>query len=1143
MSFKSIFKISPLFIFILLFCFINISCDNGKRKGDPKVLVFSKTSGFVHESIPDGIAAIVNLGSQNGFSVDTTTNADLFEEENLSKYSTVVFLNTTGDVFNHYQEAAFERYIQAGGGFVGIHSATDTEYGWGWYGKLVGGYFKSHPKIQEARFKVRDHECDACNFIENEIWTRTDELYNFKNMNEDVNVILTVDEGSYEGGENGENHPMSWYHEYDGGRAFYTALGHTKESYSEENYLNHILAGIKYAIGQNLKLNYAKAKTQIPPDGDRFSKKQLISGGFFEPTEMAVLPNRDVLIGQRRGEIYLYKHESEELSQVAFLDVYHSATVENVNAEEGLMGLQKDPDYANNNWVYVFYSPKGDEWVNRLSRFKFVNDQFDLQSEQVILDVESQREICCHTGGSIAFDSNGLLYLSTGDNSTPFDEPKAKFVNNGYAPLNDLPGKEQYDARRSSGNTNDLRGKIIRIKVNEDGSYDIPEGNLFPVGTEKTRPEIYTMGHRNPYRISVDPKNGYVYWGDVGPDARADDFEKRGPRGYDEMNQARQAGNFGWPLFIADNKAYFDYDYATGKSGVQFDPKAPINDSKNNNGLTELPPAQGAYVFYHYGNNDQITELESGGRNAMAGPAYYTDLFKGNNKNKLPDYYNGKVIIYDWIRGWMKAVTLFPDGTFNKLEPFAPHVEVNNLIDMEVAEDGTIYLLEYGTTWFAKNDDSGLGYIEYNGGNRPPVIKDFNVDKTSGPAPLTVSLTADAHDREKDNIKFRWDFGNDEIIETEESKITHTFEDEGEHKITVEVVDDKSASAKSKVITVVAGNTRPEIAIDLNGGNSSFYIPGLPINYAVSISDPEDGDGGIDGSKFHLAVDYLDGFDEASLTVGHQQISLVAQGENLTNSLDCRACHKVAEKSIGPSYSEIAEKYKEDKNAISYLQTKIIEGGSGVWGEVVMAAHPNLSKEEANQMALFILSLAEENNKKAYPMAGQITPDKSAAGKVMVLTASYTDKGGENSIPLTGIKTLALKSSTVPLGESVTSEGFRAIKFGDREMLISSKDGGWFAMENVDLKGIKSATITGGWREAPEVGMELELRLDSPDGQLIGKGKMPKPKKGSRGGQIPIQFNKPYDQMAGKLYFVYNPEEKDKSEQTVALFSVDFGAL
>src|SRR5690606_3021338 len=262
--------------------------------------------------------------------------------------------------------------------------------------------------------------------------------------------------------------------------------------------------------------------------------------------------------------LMLYKHESDTLEQVGFLDVYHQSGVPKVNAEEGFMGLALDPDYENNKFIYAFYSPI-DTSVNRLSRFVFDNGKLDKASEKVVLQFYSQRKICCHTGGSIAFGPNGLLYLSAGDNSTPFNQPTT-YKNDGFSPRDGRPGFEQYDARRSAGNTNDLRGKILRIKVKPDGSYEIPEGNLFPEGTAKTRPEIYVMGNRNPYRISVDQKTGYLYWGEVGPDANNDSLDTRGPRGYDEINQARKAGFFGWPFFVGDNYAYRAYDYATGQT-------------------------------------------------------------------------------------------------------------------------------------------------------------------------------------------------------------------------------------------------------------------------------------------------------------------------------------------------------------------------------------------------------------------------------------------------------------------------------------------------------------------------------------------------------------------------------------------------
>ena len=997
-------------ILVLMVGLILAGCGDGnqKREGKPKVLVFSKTSGWKHKSIPAGIAAIQKLGGEQGFEVDTTKNSELFNEDNLKQYSAIIFLSTTLNVLDAKQEAAFERYIQAGGGFVGVHAAADTEYDWGWYTKLVGAQFRSHPKgTPEADFIVTDKNFGATEFFTDSVWHRSDEIYNYNKLNPDVHVVMTVDESTYEGGTNGDNHPFAWYHEYDGGRAFYTGAGHTDETFSEELFLKHLLGGINYAIGENKVLDYSKATTQIPPDVDRFTKKQLSVGEFFEPTEMAVLPNNDVLIAQRRGQIALYSDATQELKEIASLDVYFKTlNTPGVNAEEGLMGLQKDPDFATNNWIYLYYAPTGDEWVNRLSRFKYKDGVLDMDSEQVILDVASQREICCHTGGSIAFGPDKLLYLSTGDNSTPFNEKGVKYVNNGYAPLNDIPGHEQYDARRSSGNTNDLRGKIIRIKINEDGSYDIPEGNLFAEGTEKTRPEIYTMGHRNPYRISVDQKNSTLYWGEVGPDARKDEFETRGPKGYDEMNRATEAGNFGWPLFIGNNKPYVDYDYENGESGITFDPEKPINDSKNNTGLRELPPAKSAYIYYPYDETKEFPEVGTGGRNAMAGPTYYSDLYP--NGGSLPDYFNGKTIIYEWMRGWMKAVSFFEDGTLNKMEPFASDIKVNNLIDMEMGPNGRIYLLEYGSGWFTQNEDSGLSYIEYNGGNRPPIIDNMIVDHTSGKLPLTVNAKVEARDREDDAISYIWNLGNGETKETSEPEISHTFSTPGEYNISVEVKDAQGDAIKSKVVPIVAGNSRPEVAINLGDGSTTFE-KGVPVTYEVKATDA-DGDA-IDPKNIYVSVDYLESFDEQSMSLGHQEVSAAVTGKALTQGMDCKTCHKESGPSIGPNYTDVANKYSKDKRAKSYLQKKIVSGGGGVWGEVVMPAHPNITQDETRQVVEYIMSLADTSAKvKSLPASGSIVPKPTKDDKVMVITASYTDKGQEGTIPLTGMKTVVLRA-------------------------------------------------------------------------------------------------------------------------------------
>jgi glucose/arabinose dehydrogenase/cytochrome c551/c552 len=460
------------------------------------------------------------------------------------------------------------------------------------------------------------------------------------------------------------------------------------------------------------------------PDQRRFVKTSLVKGQFTEPTEMAVLPNLDILVTQRRGEVMLYKNKTKTLKEALKLDVYFKTSVPNVNAEEGLLGIAPDPDFATNQYVFIFYSPLKTS-INRLSRFKLVNDKISPASEKVVLEFYSQREICCHTGGSIAFGPDKLLYVSTGDNSTPFDVPKNEYVNKGYAPLDNRPGLHQYDARRSSGNTNDLRGKILRIKMKPDGNYSIPDGNLFPGNDPKSKPEIYVMGNRNPYRISVDQKTGFLYWGEVGPDANADD-ELRGPRGYDEINQARKAGNFGWPLFIGNNYAYKAYDYTNGQNGPAFNPAEPINNSPNNTGLTTLPAAEPAYIWYPYGISKEFPDVGSGGRTAMAGPVYHTKP----GVTPYPAYYNGKLIIYEWMRGWVKAVTMSPEGNYLSMEPFLTNISLAAPIDMELGPDGKLYILEYGKGWFTKNPDAGIARIDYLKGDKLPE-KFSNIKKKS----------------------------------------------------------------------------------------------------------------------------------------------------------------------------------------------------------------------------------------------------------------------------------------------------------------------------------------------------------------------------------------------------------------------------
>ncbi len=223
--------------------------SNASEEAAFSVLVFSKTTGFRHDSIPDGIAAIQQLGADNGFYVTATEDDAQFTDDNLANYAVVVFLNTTGTVLNDDEKAAFMRYIENGGGFVGVHSATDTEYDWPWYGQLVGAYFQDHPDIQQAEVDVVDHQHPSTMDLPL-VWTRTDEWYNFQtNPRGTVHVLAVLDETTYDGGTMGD-HPISWCHEFDNGRSWYTEMGHTQETYSETLYLNHLLGGLQYVAGQ-----------------------------------------------------------------------------------------------------------------------------------------------------------------------------------------------------------------------------------------------------------------------------------------------------------------------------------------------------------------------------------------------------------------------------------------------------------------------------------------------------------------------------------------------------------------------------------------------------------------------------------------------------------------------------------------------------------------------------------------------------------------------------------------------------------------------------------------------------------------------------------------------------------------------------
>ena len=1048
----------------------------GPEKRDKKVLVFSKTEGFRHESIPVGIQAIKDMGAAEGFQVDATENAEDFNEENLQQYAAVVFLSTTGDVLNYQQQAHFERYIQAGGGYLGIHAAADTEYDWPWYGQLVGGYFTSHPNnpnVREATCNVVDHGHQASDSLPDS-FQKVDEFYNYNYVNDQVNVLVTIDESTYEGGTNGDYHPMVWYHEYDGGRAFYTAFGHTDETYSEPEFLEQLSGGLNYVMADAAPLDYALARYEPMPESNRFIKV-VLDYNLNEPTEMAVLPDGRVLFLERKGNVKLYKPDMDSTLLIQTFDCYYGPGTQ-PRHEDGMLGLAIDPNFEENNWVYIFYSPNEGKPVQNLSRFEFKDDNLVMDSEIVMLEVPVQREQCCHTGGSVAFGPDGNLFLSTGDDTNPFES-------DGFSPSDEGQGRSPWDAQKSSSNTNDLRGKILRITPQPDGSYTIPDGNLFPVGTPNTKPEIFVMGCRNPYRIAVDQKSGYLYWGDVGPDA-GETSEVRGPFGIDEFNQARAAGFYGWPYFTGNNRAYSEYDFQAKTAGAFHDPAKPINNSPNNTGLQELPPAQEAMIYYSYGASEEWPILGTGGKNPMAGPIFYADLYPDS---PYPAYFEGKPVLYEWMRDAIFMITLDDQGKLEKIEPFMSEVEFANPMDMEYGPDGKLYLLEYGSSWFTQNMDARLVRIDYESGNRAPIPR-FVADKMVGAAPLTVNFNSEeSEDYDGDEVQYSWEFQAGAT--SEEAHPQYTFEDEGVYEVSLTLTDPQGESS-TETMTIEVGNDPPNLEIAL-AGNQTFYWDNRSIEYEVSVTDHEDGSlagGEIDASEVAVSMTYLEEATKETIK-GHQsndeaQHSLT--GSRLISESDCKACHNVDQTSVGPSYTEIAKKYHKDPQAEEYLSSKIIKGGGGVWGENAMAAHPDISESDAASMVRYILSLAESKKGDNLQVKGNYTASDhigKGPGGAYILKAVYTDKGGPKTGSATGSKTFTLRDANIKAVDCDEMEGGQIFKNDDAEVVILSNPSS-ITFTQMDLTGVKTLTFAG-FLIGNEGNTTLEVHLGSADGPLV----------------------------------------------------------
>ena len=1061
-------KALKVIFFLLLSGQLFFSCSEAPKS----VLIFSKTEGFRHASIETGISAIEQLLGTEGISVEATEDAALITEEALKKHAAVIFLNTTGDVLNARQQADFERYIQAGGGFVGIHAATDTEYDWPWYGQLVGAYFAGHPAIQEAELTVVKKEDPACQHLPN-TWTFTDEWYNFKSIYPALDILVTLDESSYEGGTNGDQHPAVWKHGFDGGRAFYTVLGHQKETFSDPLFLEQLAEGIQFAMG-TAPLDYSKARTPRVPEENRFAK-EVLDFNLDEPMELDELGTEGILYIERRGAVKLYEYATGQVKMIDTIDVFYAN-------EDGLLGVAVDPNYPAKPWVYFFYSPNVAEAKQQVSRFTLTDE--GLTDEQVLLEIPLIRE-CCHSGGALEFGKDGLLYVGLGDNTNPFES-------SGFAPIDERPNRQLFDAQRSAGNTNDLRGKILRIKPEDDGTYSIPPGNLFPEGTPKTRPEIYVMGLRNPFRFSIDSKTNYVYWGDVGPDDGASD-SLRGRAGMGEFNQARAAGFYGWPYTRGNNQVYHDYDFARRQAKAPFDPMNIINNSPNNTGMQSLPPVQESLIWYSYKKMPEFPWLGAGGVNPMSGPIYHAEEY-GDSEYVLPPYFDNKWFVYEWMRDWIYVVHLDENQQFVQADPFMPNTEFSHPMDMLFAKDGQLYILEYGQKWNSRNLDARLSVIKYNDGNRAP-SPHLMADKEVGAAPLEVHFSAaKSVDYDQDQLTYTWKLGAEDR-RTDSPELDYVFEEPGLYDVELVVTDagGEQASVHKKILV---GNEPPQIKIDLSSANTTYW-KNKKLDYQIVVMDTEDGstsDQTIDPTKVKVTFDYIaEGEDLILASIGHQQNAL-PEGLELINTSDCKACHAIDKEVAGPSFEAIATRYDQaDKQQLIH---RIIKGSQGIWGEIMMAPHPQLKIGEVESMVDYILSLdPQKQMEEAYlPLAGSLYFDEHQEGQIAgkyVLMASYLDEGHPEiaGSSLSAVEKVVFTAPRMELENSLDLDKELGVwQSQGRTVVGSIKDGKQIKFPAISFDRLSSVQIAAAFNKDYAYAGEIEIRKGSIDGPLLGKG-------------------------------------------------------
>ncbi|MFI6316689.1 ThuA domain-containing protein [Nonomuraea sp. NPDC050556] len=837
-------KLSALLALALTFLFVHVPAA---RAATFKALLFTKTAAgaYRHDSIPAGIAMFQQLATDNNFQLDLSEDANVFTSATLSSYDVIIMLQNSGMVWDtDAQRQGIQNYAASGKGIVAVHNTTDmnieAQFPW-WDQAVMGGaHMTAHSSILQGTAKVADQVHPSTKGLPDR-WVRTEEWYNFdKNLRGDVHVLVTADETTYDAGPSkmGYDHPISWCREGQPAKVWATAMGHQASSYSEPLFRQHLLGGVKWAAG-------AEAGSCGGTVASRFQKVTL-DNQPAQPMALDVASDGTLFYVERLGKVKKIS-TGGAVTTLATLNVY-------TGGEDGVIGVAADPGFATNKRVFINYSPAGSAEIVRVSRFTLnaAGTALDMASEKKIIEIPAWRSPePGHSGGNIEFGPGGNLYVGVGDDTKPSES-------DGYTPIDERPGRERFDAQGTAANTNDLRGKILRIHPEENGGYTIPSGNMFAPGTAQTKPEIYVMGWRNPFRFNVDPVTGWLSAADYGPDAGSAN-PNRGPEGIVEWNLVKGPGNYGWPYCIGANTPFNDYNFATGTSGAKFNCASPVNTSPNNTGLQNLPAAQAATVWYDYHAGSPYPEMgTSGGAAPMGGPFYHYDA-ASTSERKFPAYYDKTPFFFEWSRNYAREMRLDTGGNLLKINNFVPGLTLRSPMDMDFGPDGAMYYLDWGTGWFEDHSDDGVYRVDYVNGNRAPLAK-VSAAPNSGQPPLQVTFSsAGSSDPDGDTLSYAWDFDGNGTTDSTAASPTYTYTANGTYTARL-TVRDPGGKTGSATADITVGNTRPAVVFE-DPPNGGFVASSGTITYKVKVTDPEDGTA-IDCTK--VSVLYAIGHDEHS---------------------------------------------------------------------------------------------------------------------------------------------------------------------------------------------------------------------------------------------------------------------------------------